>query len=269
MTRLAKITVIVFVASGIAFLGLLSGGRHDRAGARRSSVDPLQGHYDAPMVRYPGVREYPLAGDLKVGGSGMKMSYFQTEDDPIKIASFFVSHWKTLGYHVNEDITLEGGVVGAYDPATGQLRQVLIRSQGGKSMVFPSLMAQPLRPAQGGAAAGEAEDVPVYPGSEGVLHFGARDPGHRSHVIMFTNHAGLANNVGFYRSRLPEVGWKEVAQKAGGLLPEQVAQSLTFQKGNRELTINLTVVDTSNRVRVHVAEASGVDLGLGEDKGAK
>ena len=61
-----------------------------------------------------------------------------------------------------------------------------------------------------------------------------------------------------------------VAPDAKAEARDNVVAALTSgEYGNRELTINLTVVDASNRVRVHVAEASGQDLGLGEDKGGK
>jgi hypothetical protein len=269
MTRLARITVVLFVAAGIAFLGLLTGGRQDAAKARRDA-DPMQGYYEAFMPRYPGVGEYPLGSELKVSGTPMKMSYFHTEDDPLKVASFYVSHWKAANYHVTEDITLQGGVVGAYDPASGQLRQVLIKVERNRTSVFPSLVMQPMRPeASGGPGAGEKADVPVYPGAEGVLHFGARDPGHESQVTMYTNYGGLANNVGFFRSRLPELGWKEVDTKGVSPLPVEMAQTLTFHKGRRELTVNLAVIDSANRVRVHVAEGAGPDLGLPEGRGTR
>ncbi|MFC1482521.1 hypothetical protein ACFL51_01815, partial [Myxococcota bacterium] len=184
MSKLARITVIVTVAAGIATLGLLAGGRQQRARAKRD-VDAMLGHYPVSMPRYPGAKEYPLGADLKVGASPMKMSYFYTKDDPMKVANYYIAHWKTAGYHVSEDISPAGGTVAAYDPAEGVLRQILMKHRQGKTAVFPSVVVQSLRPLSDGASA--APDVPVYPGSEGVLRFGARDPGHRSQVTLFTN----------------------------------------------------------------------------------
>ena len=258
MTKLAKITVIVTIAAGIAFLGLLSGGQQKQARARQD-VDLMQGHFPAPMPRYPGAKEFPMGKDLKVGASGMKMSYFHTRDDTLKIANFYGNLWKTAGYHVTEDITMKGGVVAAYDPAKGTLRQILIKRRDGKTMVFPSVMMEPIRPNTSGDTAGG--DIPLYPGAEGVLRFGSRDPGHRSQILLFTNYGGLVNNVDFYRTRLPEVGWKEAVSKAKPLLPSQFHQTLTFHKGARELTLNITQIDTSQRVRVHITEATGDELG--------
>lgn len=258
MTKLAKITVIITMAAGIAFLGLMSGGTHKRAKARRD-LDLMRGHYPVSMPHYPGAKEYPLGGRLSVGPSAVKMSYFYTSDDPLKIANFYTALWKSAGYHVTEDISLKGGVVAAYDPAKGTLRQITMKRKGHKTAVFPSVMAEPLRPTSD--TAGGSADVPLYPGAEGVLRFGARDPGHRSQVTLYTNYGGLENNVEFFRTRLPEAGWKEVQSKAPSLLPAQYHQTLTFHKGPRELTVNLTQVDTSGRVRVHATEATGDESG--------
>jgi len=260
MSKLARITVIVTLTAGIAFLGLLSGGQHPGARAK-NDVDPMKGHWPVTMPSYPGAKEFPLGAQLNLGKNPMKMSYFSTRDDPLQIAHFYVGQWTGAGYHVTEDITLAGGVVAAYDPATGVLRQVLIRHRPGLTTVFPSVITSPLQ-LQQGAAGGSVSDVPVYPGSEGVLTFGAKDPGLRSRVTMFTNYGGVENNTQFYRDKLPELGWKEVEAKGGIPLPEDMNETLTFHKGTRELTINITRLDSEHRVRVHLAEAKGKELGL-------
>ncbi len=258
MTKLAKISVVVFVAAGIAFMGLLAGGQHRGAEARHE-VDLMRGHYPFPMPRYPGVKEYPMGSSLTVGSSHLKMSYFHTRDDTLKVASFYAGQWKAAGHYVTEDISPQGGVVGAYDPARGILRQVLIKSASGTTAVYPSMLTEPLRPATGSYAT--SPDVPLYPGAEGVLRFGARDPGHRSKVTMYTNYGGLANNVEFFRSNLPEHGWREVKSKGQPLLPTEFHANMTFHKGKRELTLNITQMDKEGRVRVHMAEATGDELG--------
>lgn len=259
MTKLARISIVVALAAGIAFLGLLGGGDHPGAQARMEE-DAMQGHWPVAMPRYPGALEYPLGSKLTVGRDPMVMSYFITPDDPLAVGRFYTGKWNGAGYHVTEDISLDGGVVAAYDPASGVLRQVVIRRQGKRTMAFPSVTTRPLRPT--GDAQDADSDVPVVPGSEGVLSFGARDPGHRSRVLMFTNYSGLPNNVDFYRNRLPTLGWTEEAPKGAPPLPAELHQTLTFRKGARELTINLTVVDSEQRVRAHLVEATGSELGL-------
>jgi hypothetical protein len=258
MTKLAKVTVVVFIAAGIASLGLMAGGKHQGARARRE-VDRMRGYYPAPMPQYPGVKEYPMGSSLSVGSSPLKMSYFFTPDDTLRVASFYAAQWNAAGHYVTEDISPSGGIVSAYDPGKGILRQVLIKRQPDRTAVYPSLLAEPLRPATGNHAT--SLDVPLYPGAEGVLRFGARDPGHRSKVTLYTNYGGLVNNVDFFRTRLPEQGWKEVKSKAPAVLPANTNQTLTFHKGRRELTVNLTQMDSEGRVRVHIAEATGQELG--------
>jgi len=258
MTKLAKVTVVVFIAAGIAFLGLMAGGQHKGAEARKE-VDRMRGHFPAPMPHYPGAKEFPMGDTLTVGTNRMKMSYFHTRDDSLRVASFYAAQWNAAGHYVTEDISPAGGIVAAYDPAKGILRQVLIKRQARTTAVYPSLVMEPMRPATGGHAS--SPDVPVYPGAEGVLRFGARDPGHKSSVTMYTNYGGLVNNVEFFRTELPGRGWREVKSKGGRLLPAEYHQNLTFHKGKRELTVNLTQMDREGRVRAHITEATGDELG--------
>jgi hypothetical protein len=258
MTKLAKVTVVVFIAAGIAFLGLVAGGQHKGAKARKE-VDRMVGHFPAPMPQYPGAKEYPMGGTLTVGPNRLKMSYFHTRDDTLRIASFYAAQWNAAGHYVTEDISPAGGIVAAYDPGKGILRQVLIKRKNDTTAVYPSLIMEPLRPATGSQAT--SPDVPLYPGAEGVLRFGARDPGHQSMVTLYTNYGGLVNNVEFFRAQLPQRGWREIKSRAPRLLPAEYHQSLTFHKGKRELTVNLTQMDKEGRIRVHIAEATGDELG--------
>lgn len=258
MTKLAKVTVVVFIAAGIAFWGLMAGGQHKGARARKEA-NRLVGHYPAPMPQYPGAKEFPMGGTLTVGPNRMKMSYFHTRDDTLRVASFYAAQWNAAGHYVTEDISPAGGIVAAYDPAKGILRQVLIKHHGDTTAVYPSLFMEPMRPSTGSHAT--SLDVPLYPGAEGVLRFGARDPGHRSVVTMYTNYGGLVNNVEFFRSQLPPRGWREIKSRAQRFLPAEYHQNLTFHKGKRELTVNLTAMDKESRVRVHITEATGDELG--------
>jgi len=259
MSKLARITIIVTMAAGIAFLGLLSGGTQKDARARLDE-DAISGHFPVAMPSYPGAREYPLGSRLQVGTDSMIMSYFVTPDDPMAVGRFYAAQWNAAGHHVTEDISLQGGVVAAYNPNTGVLRQLLLRREGNRTMAFPSVATKPLRPT--GEAPAETDDVPIIPGAEGVLSFGATDPGHQSRVLMFTNYSGLANNVDFYRNNLPALGWTEQASKAQIPLHSEAHQTLNFQKGARELTITLTVVDGEQRIRAHIVDATGSELGL-------
>jgi hypothetical protein len=266
MTKLTKVTVVVFIAAGIAFLGLMAGGQHQGAKARKA-VDRMAGHYPAPMPQYPGAKEFPMGDKLSVGPNRLKMSYFHTRDDTLRVASFYAAQWNAAGHHVTEDISPAGGVVAAYDPAKGILRQVIIKQRGAKTAVYPSLLMEPLRPSTGTHAT--SLDVPLYPGAEGVLRFGARDPGHRSKVTLYTNYGGLVNNVEYFRNELPQRGWREIQSKARRLLPAEYHQNLMFHKGKRELTVNLTQMDKEGRVRVHMAEATGEELGYPGNAPAK
>jgi len=259
MSKLARITVLTTLAAGIALLGLLSGGEHPVVRAHED-VDLMRGYYPVPMPHYPGATEFPLGRQLRAAGTPMKMSYFFTRDDPLKIGRFYTGHWRQAGYHVTEDITWRGGVVAAYDPATGILRQVLIRRRGNRSSVFPSVLERPMRPST--SSGDRSKDVPLYPGSEGVISFDSKDTGFHGRVTMSTNYGGMANNVEFYRTKLPAQGWHEMESNTPSPLPPEDGQTLRFHKGSRELTVAITLLDSEQRVRVYLAEAAGQELGL-------
>ena len=109
MRPTAKAAAVLVLCSGLAFLGFWAGGEHRPAKARRQHR--LRGYFKVPMPQYPGVKEYPLTRKTNVGSSSTRMSYFVTNDDPLKIARFYADRWRIQKHHVSEDVTLTGGFV--------------------------------------------------------------------------------------------------------------------------------------------------------------
>lgn len=249
-----KIFAVIFICSGTAFLGLLAGGRHAPVRADLDQ-DPMKGYYDVDMPSYPGAAELPMSRDMNVGDASMKMSYFVTRDDPLKIAGYYADRWKTAEYHVTEDVTLTGGSVSAFDVKTGVIRQVIITEQSeGRYLVFPSVTSQPfgMTPSTD-EKSGFAGKSPVFPGSEGVSSFGSDDPDKKTNVTRFINFGGMQANVDFYKVEMAARGWelRKFADEIPGIGKKH--QVLLFNKGSQEVTINFTVVsEESKQVRVHI-----------------
>ena len=254
MSPLIKIFTVIFVCSGIAFLGLLAGGEHTKAQAKRDH-DIMKGYYGVPMPRYPGAKEYPLSQEMAVGQSPMKMSYFVTRDDPLKVARYYADRWRVANYHVTNEVTLVGGNVSAMDIKTGVIRQVIITKQSeDRYMVFPSVTRQPhaVKTSVAGKL-GLGEKPPVFPGSEGVMSFGSDDPKTNTKVTRFVNFGGMKANVDFYKNEMASRGW--TLRKLVDELPVvgKKHQLLIFQKGLQEVTVNFTSVsEESDQVRVHI-----------------
>ena len=82
--RPGRTLLVLFFATGIAGLGLLSGGEQREADAVRQR-DPMAGYFDGAMPRYPDVKEAPAGPDTRIGGASTRMSHFVTGDDPAKI----------------------------------------------------------------------------------------------------------------------------------------------------------------------------------------
>ncbi len=249
-----KVFAVIFICSGTAFLGLLAGGRHAVVGAHQDQ-DPMKGFFDVDMPSYPGAMELPLSRDMTVGDSPMKMSYFITRDDPLKIARFYSDRWKTAEYHVTQDVTLAGGNVSAFDVKSGVIRQVIITEQSeNRYLVFPSVTRQPLGiTTSTNEKSGFGSGPPVFPGSEGVSSFGSDDPDKATNVTRFINYGGIQANVDFYKVEMATRGWelRKLADEIPGIGRKH--QVLLFNRGSQEVTINFTALsEESKQVRVHI-----------------
>ncbi len=249
-----KIFTVIFVCSGIAFLGLLAGGEYTSARARMDQ-DPMKGYYEVDMPSYPGARETPLSKSMSAGEAPMKMSYFVTQDDPLKVAGFYADRWKVAEYHVTEDVSLTGGNVSAVDLKSGVIRQIIITQQSeGRYLVFPSVTKQPLGMQTSTAnKLGPSDKPPVFPGSEGVSSFGSDDPETNTNVTRFINFGGIKANVDFYKNEMAARGWslQKMVDELPGLGKKH--QMLVFNREGQEVTVNISALsEESKQVRVHI-----------------
>jgi hypothetical protein len=244
--------VVLFFCAGIAVLGLLGGGEHRRATARRGQ-EPMTGYFPPDMPRYPEVRELPAGPRTEFGGSQMRMSFFTTDDEPARIAGFYGRFWRSRRLFVREDITHLGGVVSAIDEAKGFVYQVLIMSRGGHSVVFPSVTQHPMA---AGQRTKQPPPVALFPESRVLYSLASRDEGLGSQIVLAISEEGLHENLKHYRSALVAAGYQaenDPARKdqgkpvTGGTLHVMVYRD----DAGAEITVNLTALD-EDRVRVHI-----------------
>jgi len=92
MRRRGRIFAVLFIASGTAFLGLLTGGEHLPV---RAAEDPMARFWPVPMPTYPGTTLRPVAADQRVGTSALKMAYFTTTDSPARVGDFYAASGAT------------------------------------------------------------------------------------------------------------------------------------------------------------------------------
>lgn len=247
MRRPGRIFAVLFIASGIAFLGLLTGGEHLPV---RAAEDPMLRYWPVPMATYPGAVMRPIAADQRVGASALKMAYFTTADPPARVADFYAGEWRNAGYHVTEDVTFKGGTVSAYDAVAGMMRQVVMMAKNGRTLVFPAVAVEPSRMLDRSAV---PADVPVYPGAWGLLVTQARDPMARSQVVTYIDDGALEANLNFYKSELGRRGWLDQTKPLPSQYKSDDGHILVYGNGDgAEMTINLLKLDDT-RTRVHVA----------------
>ncbi|HEY3356967.1 MAG TPA: hypothetical protein VGQ83_27200 [Polyangia bacterium] len=245
MRRRGRIFAVLFIASGTAFLGLLTGGEHLPV---RAAGDPMAGYWPAPMPTYPGSAPRPIVGDQTVGGSAMKLAYFTTPDIPARVGDFYAEEWRKAGLYVTEDITPKGGSVSAYDAVEGVMRQIVILARAGQTMVFPALVTEPVRVME---PATVPPEIPVYPGATGVLVTTARDPIARSQVVAYMDEGPIEANLTFYKGEMQRLGWANETKAETHKDVGDDARILVYTRDGAECTVNFLKIDDTH-TRVHV-----------------
>jgi hypothetical protein len=240
-----KAVLAILAAAAIATLGLLhGGGGHPEARAEVGSA-PLDGHFDPLMPRYPRVAEFPLGEELGEGDGTMRMSYFSTEDSPLRVARYYRTVWEQEGLSVHQSVTPQGGVVGTFDPRIKAARSVTILTKGRLTWVFPATVEGPAAAGAPGDL-GEREGLPAYPGSTKGMTLRTTDAGRASLVTTYSNDGGLSKNVAFYRSQMSARGWRE-AQDMPSFEELEGHRLLSFERSGERCSVNLTPLDDDER----------------------
>ena len=175
------LALAAIAAMGVTTWAFSPGVPNASAGKTRS----LNNFWPAPMPAYPMAQEMPLSEDMFVGRSRMKMVWFQTADEPLRVASFYRNFWESAGYYVTQDVHPYGGKVASMDLKHNLLRQVVMTRDGEMTTVYVSLiMGSPAHMLASGA--GDTQ-LPVMPGAEGVTHIGSRDALANTSVLVYVN----------------------------------------------------------------------------------
>jgi hypothetical protein len=252
--RPGRTLLVLFFASGIAGLGLLSGGEHPTADAV-AGRDPMTGYYSSAMPRYPHAKEAPAGPDTRIGGARTRMSHFVTQDDPGKVAAFYERQWRARGMWIKQDITHKGGYVSAVDPSGGRVYQILLSAEGsGQTKVYPSSTDAPLK-----ALENRDDVVPVqlFEGSEVLMNLQTRAGPHTARTVLSVNYGTLDENLNHYRAVLAARGYSEDLSnsKLGDQADTEGApHMLVYRNGHgAELTVTLSRLD-GDRTRVHMMQ---------------
>jgi hypothetical protein len=245
MRRRGRIFAVLFIASGTAFLGLLTGGEHLPV---RAAEDPMVRFWPVPMPTYPGTAMRPIATDYRVGSSALKMAYFTTTDSPARVGDFYAAEWRNAGYYVTEDVTFKGGTVSGYDAVTGMMRQIVMMHKDGRTLVFPAVAVEPTKLLDRAALPPE---IPILAGASGLLVTASKDPMARSTIVTYLDDSPLAANLTFYRGELQRQGWINETKPLPAQFQTDDAHILVYTRDGAEMTVNLLKLDET-RTRVHV-----------------
>ncbi len=240
--------LVLFFCAGIAFLGLLSGGDYPAAVAR-GGPDPMDGYYPPVMPRYPGSRELPAGPAGEVGRARVRMSFFVTADEPLKVARFYEDHWRQHRLFVRRDVSHVGGVISAVDSVGQTVYQALLSRRGDQTHVFPSITRGPLQAMDPG---GQQPVVPLYQGSRAVITLRNTEGQTSALVTLSVNDGTLQENEAYYEQALQAAGFrKQHRQQPDGLGPQH--RILLYRDATREVTVNLSALG-ERRTRVHLME---------------
>ncbi len=227
--------------------------------ARAVGTHSLNNFWPAPMPSYPMVQEMPLSEDMSVGRARMKMAWFRTPDEPLKVAMFYRNFWESAGHYVTQDVHPYGGRVASMDLAHNLLRQVVMTRDGDVTTVYVSLIMG--SPAQMLATGASDTALPVMPGAEGVTHIGTRDALANTSVLVYVNRESMQDNVAYYMNEMAARGYRPAAEnERAGQVAEKMGTGvrvLVFSREGEEVTVTLTPVEDSGMVRVHLARVRG------------
>lgn len=257
-TRPGRVLTVLFLCAGIAYLGLLTGGEHRQAVAKR---DPLAGFYPPDMPRYPQVREVP-AGRTTVGRSPLRMSYFSTDHEPGRVGDYYAAFWRKRGFWVRSDVSHVGGMIAAVDSKHGYIYQVMVRRQGKHTLVFPSVNTAPMDLLRRG------EDPPVrlFKDSKVLTNTVSKAGSNRAQVVLTTNPGTLEDNRVHYRAELSRLGYVESSRKVEqNKLPASMRERVLVYraKDGAEITIALSELDKEH-TRVHITHVAAGSAQVGK-----
>ena len=242
-----KILLMAVLVTAVTALGIYNTESHSwDAVAAESTLPP--DYWPEPMAVYPGANLIPFSRDMNLGrDNALRMAWFTTQDEPLAVARFYEDRWTTSGYFVNKDINPYGGRISSVDPRTGVLRQVTMSREGDMTTVFVSMLLGTPREVDR-----TPEDIPVYPGAEGVISFSSNDVLTASDVVTFMDAGTVEDNVRFYKNRLAQHSYslKRETERKG-------VHMLVFSRGSEEITVSIIWDSSLKMSKVHVARIKG------------
>ncbi|MBW2731810.1 MAG: hypothetical protein JRH20_05410 [Deltaproteobacteria bacterium] len=237
--------LLLYFCVGVTGLLLLTAGEPKQAVARQ---DPMAGYFLADMPRYPETRLVP-SGTTRVGGADLKMAYFNTKDDPHKVADYYLGFWKQRGFWTRREVTHRGGVVAAVDNKEMLVYQLLLFSDGRQTTAFPSLSRGPDRIGE----ASKEPPVKLYPDSRVLLNTTSKVAGTHAHMVLSVNGGSIGENRAHYDLVLAEAGFREARREARAQLPKAMGKQvmLYHDAQGRELTLAFSQLK-DQQTRVHL-----------------
>jgi len=254
-TRIFFLTVAFVAVSATAWF--LS-ARESGATAARAPKN-MNRFWPAPMPAYPMAQEMPMSDDMVMGQARMKMAWFRTADEPLKVALFYEGVWETAGHYVTREVHPYGGKVAALDLKSNLLRQVVMTRDGAETSVYVSLiMGSPAQLMKGGAT---DTALPLMAGAEGVTQLGSRDPLANTSVIAYVDRETVEDNVIFYQKEMAARGYQLSGDQARlKSITDDLGSNISvmiFAREGEEVTISVSPVDDSELTRVHITRVRG------------
>lgn len=258
MKRFTRLSLLILATVAVSVTAWGLSARSSDASADRQGRS-MHRFWPAPMPTYPMAREMPMSDDMVMGQARMKMAWFRTPDEPLKVAHFYEGVWETAGYYVTREVHPHGGKVAALDLKTNLLRQVVMTRDGDQTSVYVSLIMGSASQLMSGASVDSA--LPMMPGAEGVTQLGSRDPLANTSVVAYLNRETLEDNVVFYQKEMAARGYQLSRDQAK--LKSLTAELgtgihvLIFTREGEEVTVSISPLEESQLTRVNLTRVRG------------
>ncbi|MBN2695065.1 hypothetical protein JXR93_10405 [bacterium] len=243
-----KIVIITYILL-IALFGFFYEDKSELKASNEDFNTKMTMFYDFDVPHYPGVAEYPITNSSYVNNARSQSSYFLTNDNPIHIGNFYIDYWESKGLKVFSEFYPTGGNLSVYDLKEETVKNIIIQPYDkNQFMVMVTVIKSDMMKREMNAFS----DVPVYKNSYGFVSYESEESYYIAATTTYMNPHSFKENFEFYSQTPQKKGWRFIKELKVDKI--EFSKTLMFDKGEKDMEINLTEMDGGTSVNVVVRD---------------
>ncbi len=243
-----KIVIITYIIL-IALFGFFYEEKGQLKAEQEDFNSKITMFYDFDVPHYPGVVEYPISNSSYINNARTQSSYFVTGDNPIHIGNFYINYWESKGLKVFSEFYPTGGNLSVYDLKEETVKNIIIQPyQKDQFMVMVSVVKSDMMKREMNAFS----DVPVFKNSYGFVSYESEESYYIAATTTYMNPHPFKDNFDFYSKAPLKQGWK--FNKEIKVDKIEFSKTLSFDKGEKEMEINITEIEDGTSINVVVRD---------------